>query len=184
MEKTMSKIDNKRNEESLNGIKKEKNNFSEKTDTKTNKKFLKILEWCLPALAICVISFLVLAIKGVYPFGSGATGYIDYNVGMIPALTYVHDVLHGIAGTTVDWSLGGGTNAYISVAQIFFLPIDLLIGLFPRDSIAYTAIFIIIIKFCFMAETSYWIFKKTFKNVKVWFTDKIYLVKYDYEFFL
>ena len=123
----------------------------------TNKIWPKVLEWSLPVVITLAISFLILAIKGIYPFGHGATGYIDYNVGLIPGYTYLWDVLHGKASPKIDWNLGGGTNSYVNaVYNLIFMPIDLLIGVFPRESLAYTMIFVIVIKFCLMALTSYW----------------------------
>lgn len=128
--------------------------------------WLKILEYCTPALITIFIAMLALLLKGIYPFGKGATGSIDYNVGMIPSYSYLWDVLHGKASPFIDFQLGGGTNAFISVmANILLMPFDLIIGIFPRESLFGAAIFVVIVKLAVMSVTEYWFFKKTFTNV-------------------
>ena len=122
----------------------------------------------MPAIFTFVIICLAMIVRGVYPFGGQIFGYIDYAVGAVPGYTHLWDIVHGRSGLFVDWNLGGGTNGYVSFAYFLFSPIDLLICLFPRESIAFTLSFVMIIKLCLMALTSHLLFRKLFPNVNIY----------------
>ena len=129
----------------------------------------KVLEFSLPALIALGIFFFAMIIKGVYPFGDNHIGYIDYDDGLVPAYTYLWDVLHGNANVFVDWNLGaGGSFVTSAITNSFLSPISWLIAIFPRSGIMYGIAFLVVIKLMLMATTAYICFKKYFPNISKW----------------
>ncbi len=133
------------------------------------QKWLKVLEYSLPALITIAVFVLAMIIKGIFPFGKNNLGYIDYNEQLVPFYTNLNDIFHGKANIFVDFNLGGGG----SIITTFFLngylsPIDWLIALFPRTDVMFAVAFLIIIKLALMATTAYLCFKYFFKNTSKW----------------
>ena len=140
----------------------------EKAKTKFLSKinWVKVLEFSLPAIATILIYLLSMIIKGVAPFGKNSFGYIDYNDGLVPAYTALWDLLHGRANATVSWNLGAGGYFYTSaITNSFLSPLCWLIAIFPRESILFSIVFIVIISLALMATTAYICFKKYFPNM-------------------
>ena len=133
------------------------------------EKFMKALEYSLPAILSILIFLFAMIIKGVYPFGNESFGYIDFNDGLVPSYTNLWDILHGKANALVNWNLGAGGSVVTSaVINGFLSPISWLIALFPREQIIYGISFLVIVKFALMATTAYICFKKFFPNVNKW----------------
>lgn len=130
----------------------------------------KVLEYSMPLFFVIGLFFLALLVKNVFPFSQKEIGYIDYEEQLVPFYTNFWDILHGKANIFVDFNLGGGGSIITAFFSLygFLSPFSLLIGIFPRASIIYGIELILLLKFCFMALTSYICFKHFFKNVNKW----------------
>ncbi|MCL2539888.1 MAG: YfhO family protein [Firmicutes bacterium] len=136
----------------------------------TKKHWKTIWEYSLPPLVTLVLLSVFLAVKGVYPFGGGAVGLIDYYHGLVPSYTYLWDMLHGNASIFYSSALGGGGNIFASgIMNSFLCPILWLVALFPRETLAFNIVFIIAILFLIIAFTSYFCFKRLFPNVNKYY---------------
>lgn len=134
-----------------------------------NIKGKKILEYLLPTIFIAITTFITLWIKGIFPFGTNNIGYIDYNDGLVPAYTWLWDILHGNANLFASWNLGaGGSMITSAVLNGFISPISWLVALFPRADIAYGITFLVFIKMSLIATFSYICFKKLFPKVSIY----------------
>lgn len=135
----------------------------------TKKKINSIIEYILPAVLTILIFLLALLVKKVFPFGKEQFSIVDFNEQLVPFITNYWDILHGRANPFANWNVAAGgsvissffSDGYVS----YFSPICLLVALFPRKSLLYSVVFLMLIKLALMATTSYVCFKKCFKNV-------------------
>ena len=141
----------------------------DKEKAKRKVDWKKVLEYSLPAIFVICICLFAMIVTGSYPFGKNAIGYVDVEDGLIPAYTYLWDVLHGKANFLITWDLGAG-GSFISSAILngFLSPISWLIAIFPRASVVYGVAFILAIRLALVATTAYICFKKLFPNVNKW----------------
>lgn len=134
-----------------------------------NINWIKILEYSMPAIITIGISILSMVFKGVYPFGSNQFGYIDYNAGLVPQFTAIWDFYHGNKNALIDWNLGSGGSSFASWGgNILFYPLNIIIALFPRESVIYSTMLLVIIKMALMSTTAYICFKKFFNKIDKW----------------
>ena len=144
--------------------------IDETKSTESGKKrkinYYKILEYSLPSLVTLFVFFLILVIKGVYPFGSNIIGYIDYTVGLVPTYTHLWDFIHGNSDFFYQPNLGGGSNIFASfVFNSLLNPFAWIIGIFPKSAIIHGIVLIIGLQLAVMALTAYIAFKRLFPNV-------------------
>lgn len=127
--------------------------------------FNKYGHFFIPALATVLIMFIAFAIKGVFPFGKGYIGIIDYSSGLVPSYTHLWDFMHGENNFLFEENLGMGSNIYASsVLNTFFSPISYFIGVFSRENIQYGIGYVVVLKMMLMATTFYIVTRKWFKN--------------------
>lgn len=133
------------------------------------EKWLRVLEYSLPALISIFVYVLAMLCKGIAPFGKNSICYIDCSDGLIPAYTGLWDFLHGNSSFMVSFNLGAGGSLFSSfVTNGFLSPISWLIGIFPREKIIFGISFLIIVRFALMATTAYICFKKFFPKISQW----------------
>lgn len=118
---------------------------------------------------ICALLMLaVYALKGVWPFGAVDITYDDMAQGTLPIYYHLYDWLHGEKAMAFDWYTGLGTNIVNSGT---FMPLDLMICLFPRDNLLYGIGILIIVKVMAAAVTAKFVFDNFFKNThELWRT--------------
>lgn len=133
------------------------------------EKWLKVLEYSLPALISIFIYVFAMICKGISPFGENSICYIDCSDGLIPAYTGLWDFLHGNSSFMVSFNLGAGGSLFSSfVTNGFLSPISWLIGIFPREKIIFGISLLIVVRFALMATTAYICFKKFFPQISQW----------------
>lgn len=133
------------------------------------QKWLKVLEYSLPALLTIFVYVFAMICKGIAPFGKESICYIDCSDGLIPAYTGLWDWLHGKGSFTVSFNLGAGGSLFSSfITNGFICPLSWLIGIFPRENIIFGISLLFIVRFALMATTAYICFKKCFPNVNKW----------------
>lgn len=134
------------------------------------QKWLKVLEYSLPALISIFVYVFAMLCKGISPFGKESICYIDCSDGLIPAYTGLWDWLHGRSSFMVSFNLGAGGSLFSSfVLNGFLSPLSWIIGIFPRESIIYGISLLFIVRFALMATTAYFCFKKFFPKISQWF---------------
>lgn len=132
---------------------------------KINGFFNKCGHYFVPALATFFIMMVAFLIKGVFPFGNGYVGIIDYVSGLVPSYTHLWDFMHGNNNFLFEENLGMGSNIYASsVLNTFLSPTSYLIGLFSRENVQYGIGFVVVLKMMLMATTFYIVTKKWFKQ--------------------
>lgn len=133
------------------------------------QKWLKVLEYSLPALLTIFVYVFAMICKGIAPFGKESICYIDCSDGLIPAYTGLWDWLHGKGSFTVSFNLGAGGSLFSSfITNGFICPLSWLIGIFSRENIIFGISLLFIVRFALMATTAYICFKKCFPNVNKW----------------
>ena len=102
-----------------------------------------LTEYGLPALCTLITGCLVLALKGIWPFGNESIDYYDMAQQLAAEYIHIYDELHFDVSMFYDWytnlgsSIPGGTYVVIS---------NLLLYLFPRESILYAFSVLFLIK--------------------------------------
>lgn len=140
-----------------------------KTVLTKKQKWLKVLEYSLPALISIFVYLFAMICKGIAPFGKESICYIDCSDGLIPAYTGLWDWLHGRGSFMVSFNLGAGGSLFSSfVLNGFLSPISWLIGIFPRDYIMTGISLLFIVRLALMATTAYFCFKRFFPKISQW----------------
>lgn len=140
-----------------------------KTILTKKQKWLKVLEYSLPALISIFVYIIAMVCKGIAPFGKESICYIDCSDGLIPAYTGLWDWLHGRGSFMVSFNLGAGGSLFSSfVLNGFLSPISWLIGIFPRDYIMTGISLLFIVRLALMATTAYFCFKRFFPKINQW----------------
>lgn len=109
-----------------------------------------IIKYGLPALCVLVLGCIILAIQGIWPFGSESIDYYDMAQQLAAEYIQVYDELHFDKSMFFDWYLNlgrgipGGT--YIALSNLLFY-------LFPRDAILYAFSILFLVKIMAMAVT-------------------------------
>lgn len=133
------------------------------------QKWLKVLEYSLPALISIFVYVFAMICKGIAPFGKESICYIDCSDGLIPAYTGLWDWLHGNSSFMVSFNLGSGGSLFSSfVLNGFLSPLSWIIGIFPRESIIYGISLLFIVRLALMATTAYFCFKRFFPKISQW----------------
>jgi uncharacterized membrane protein YfhO len=132
----------------------------------------KLAEYAIPAVIAFLIYVVILAVRGIFPFGSGSAGSIDYNEQRLPIYIYLWDVLHFKVGAFFSSVLGGGTAIYSISGWLALLnPLIWLVGLFPREYVDQSMSLVIGLTVVLAAWSAYFSFKKLFPK-----TGKYYLL--------
>ena len=125
------------------------NNSSEKN----GKKLLKYL---FPGLITLLVMLIVLAAKGIWPFGSSRIDLFDNMQQVAPLYAHLWDAMHGKADIWFDWYTALGTNVTMSMSAFSMLsPFNIFLYLCPRDYILEFISILTVIKTFVMAVAMY-----------------------------
>ena len=70
------------------------------------KKFAKnAISYGAPALIVMIIGLVILAVQGIWPFGSETVDYYDMGQQVAAEYTQIWDELHGAKSSVFDWYL-------------------------------------------------------------------------------
>ena len=74
------------------------------------------LQYILPPAVTLVIYSIILAVKGIYPFGGNTIDYYDMAQQIAAFYYHVYDALHGTKGFFYDWYTALGVNMAMSTS--------------------------------------------------------------------
>ncbi len=134
--------------------------FKKKTgDVKTDDKWYMCL---LPAALTLLIYSIILAVKGIYPFGNNTIDYYDMAQQIAPFYYHVFDSLHGTKSFFYDWYTALGTNMAMSTSGCSNIsPFNLFFLLIKRSSLLESLSVFNGIKIMCMSLTMYFYLNKT-----------------------
>ncbi len=116
----------------------------------------KILSYLFPGLITLLVMLVVLAAKGIWPFGSNRIDLFDNMQQVAPLYAHLWDAMHGDASIWFDWYTGLGTNVSMSMSAFSMIsPFNLFLYLCPRDYILEFISVLTVIKTFVMSVTMY-----------------------------
>ena len=118
---------------------------------------------CLfPAALTLLIYSIILAVKGIYPFGNATIDYYDMAQQIAPFYYHVFDSLHGTKGFFYDWYSALGTNMAMSTSGCSNIsPFNLFFLLISRSSLLESLSVFNGIKLMCMSITMYFYLNRT-----------------------
>lgn len=126
----------------------------------------KVFEYLRPAIITIVLFLIVYIILGITPFGNKTIFHYDMGLQYYPALTLMYDVIHGERDVFYNFNIGGGQNAYAAlVSNGFYSPVNWLIAIGEREDIPTATSWIVILKFCLISISTYYVLKKIFPKL-------------------
>ena len=126
------------------------------------KKYGKFL--IAPVIAI-VITLVIYAIKGIYPFGGMTIAHADMGQSYETFYHLLWDILRGGKSLFYSYTLGSGSNVFGGVLlDGFASPLAWLIILFKRENIIYAFSYLLLIRIALIALTTYIFFNKIYKK--------------------
>lgn len=125
----------------------------------------KYKKYFIAPLITALMVLLVFLIKGIYPFGNMTIANGDMGQSYMTFYYFLYDICHGTKSLFFDYTLGMGSNMYGGFMIDGLLnPTSYIILLNSRENIPYMFSFVIILKFAFIALTSYILFEKINKK--------------------
>ncbi len=116
----------------------------------------------LPAALTMLIYSIILAVKGIYPFGNATIDYYDMGGQIAPFYYHVFDALHGTKGFFYDWYSALGTNMAMSTSGCSNIsPFNLFFLFINRSSLLPSLSVFNGIKLMCMSLTMYFYLNKT-----------------------
>lgn len=116
----------------------------------------------LPAALTLLIYSIILAVKGIFPFGTNTIDYYDMAQQIAPFYYHVFDSLHGTKGFFYDWYTALGTNMAMSTSGCSNLsPFNLFFLLIDRSSLLESLSVFNGLKIMCMSLTMYFYINKT-----------------------
>ena len=116
----------------------------------------KILGYLFPGLITLLVMLIVLAAKGIWPFGSNRIDLFDNMQQVAPLYAHLWDAMHGKASIWFDWYTGLGTNVSMSISAFSMIsPFNIFLYLCPRDYILEFISILTVIKTFVMSVTMY-----------------------------
>ena len=141
------------------------------------KIFNKNKEYLIAPLITCLLVLFVYLLKGIYPFGKMTIANGDMGQAYMTFYYYFYDFCHGAKSIFYDYTLGLGSNTYGGfIVDGLLNPTAYVVLLNSRDNIPYMFSFVLLLKFMFVALTSYILFKKI--NKKYPFYNYLFSVLY------
>ena len=109
---------------------------------------------------------LVYITKGIYPFGDATVATQDMVHGYLPVYYHLWDFLHGEKSLFFDWYTGTGVNmAGIVSANGLLSPTNLILYLFPRDSLMNSLSFLLMFRIFLIGCSAQYFFIKRFPDI-------------------
>ena len=98
------------------------------------KRIKNKAEYLIPGLITLMIFMGVIAVKGIFPFGTNRIDYYDMGQTNAPLYYHMWDFLHGRTALMFDWYINEGQNlAMGSAIQWNISPFNLFWLFIPRD---------------------------------------------------
>lgn len=118
------------------------------------------------ALIICIVWGIVIAGKGIYPFGRQSLAVGDMSQQIIPAYTHIWDVLHGEKNLFFDWYAGLGNNMAGTVHEYALIsPFNLFFLFIKRSSIEASMSIFILIKLMAISFSMRFLVQRWFSDI-------------------
>lgn len=148
-------------------------------DSKKENKAIQIFKYVIPPVITAVLFCVVLAIKGIYPFGEDTIDYYDMAQQISAFYYHVYDVLHGTKAVFFDWYTGLSVNMAMSTSGCSNLSIFNLFFLFiKRDRLLQSLSIFQMIKMMCMTLTMYIYLHKA--HVINYFYETVFSVGYGF----
>lgn len=134
------------------------------------KKLYSKKEYFIIILIIFLLTNFIYAVKGLYPYGKMTIINGDMGQAYVPFYYYLHDLLHGKADFMMNYNIGYGQDMYdITAIYGFLSPISWFVALTSRDNIPNFMNILFMIRLCLLGLSSFWVFKRLFKNCDVFY---------------
>lgn len=128
------------------------------------------LRYLLPPAITLVIYSVILAVKGIYPFGSNTIDYYDMAQQIAAFYYHVYDALHGTKGFFYDWYTALGVNMAMSTSGCSNIsPFNLFFLFIRRSSLLKSLSVFNGIKLVCMSFTMYLYLNKTHEKSPAFF---------------
>lgn len=132
----------------------------------SDNKGKKVLLYLFPGLITILVMLIVLAAKGIWPFGSNRIDLFDNMQQVAPLYAHLWDAMHGKADIWFDWYTGLGTNVSMSISAFSMIsPFNILLYLCPRDYILEFISILTIVKTFVMAVAMYAFINKRYSRL-------------------
>ncbi len=130
-----------------------------------NKKLAGTLRYLVPSAVTALIYCVILAVKGIYPFGNNTIDYYDMAQQIAAFYYHVYDALHGTKGMFYDWYSALGTNMAMSTSGCSDLsPFNLFFLFVSRDALLKSLSVFNGLKLMCMSATMYFYLTKTHRE--------------------
>lgn len=129
------------------------------------KKYWKYLKFLIPSAIVIVLTLIIYAIKGIYPFGTLTVAHADMGQSYETFYHLLWDAIRNGKSILYSYVLGSGSNVFGGfLLDGFASPLAWIIALFKRENIKFAFSFLLIIKMALIALTTYIFFNKVYKN--------------------
>ena len=126
--------------------------------------------YLLPPAITLVIYSIILAVKGIYPFGGNTIDYYDMAQQIAAFYYHVYDALHGTKGFFYDWYTALGVNMAMSTSGCSNIsPFNLFFLLIRRSSLLKSLSVFNGIKLMCMSFTMYFYLRRTHEKIPEFF---------------
>ena len=126
----------------------------------------KILGYLFPGLITLLVMLIVLAAKGIWPFGSNRIDLFDNMQQVAPLYAHLWDAMHGKASIWFDWYTGLGTNVSMRISAYSIVStFNIFLYLCPRDYILEFISILTVIKTFVMSVTMYAFINKRYNEL-------------------
>ena len=126
--------------------------------------------YLLPPAITLVIYSIILAVKGIYPFGGNTIDYYDMAQQIAAFYYHVYDALHGTKGFFYDWYTALGVNMAMSTSGCSNIsPFNLFFLLIRRSSLLKSLSVFNGIKLMCMSFTMYFYLRRTHEKTPEFF---------------
>lgn len=124
-------------------------------------KIKEILPYILVFFTTAALCAIILALKGLYPFGKQTIDYVDLSAMLSSFYAHFYDVLHGEKCYFFDWYTALGVNmSFASSGGSIFSVFNLFLFLVPRDRILESFSYYLMMQTGWMSVTMFFYLKR------------------------
>lgn len=125
-------------------------------------KYTSAIKYTIPPAVTILFTLVILAIRGIYPFGSETIDYYDMSTQVSAFYYHVYDVLHGNKIYFFDWYSTLGSNMAITSGSSIFSIFNLYFLFVDRFHILESLSFFLALKMGLMSLSMYYCVHKAF----------------------
>ena len=130
-----------------------------------NSKKISLIKYIIPSVITMTLYAIVLAVKGIYPFGINTIDYYDMAQQIAAFYYHVYDMLHNDAGFFYNWYTALGVNMAMSTSGCSNLSLfNLFFFFISRDALLKSLSIFHGIKLMCMSATMYFYLHRANKN--------------------